>query len=79
MNNEQIALLQFARARKKIGFTHRDFNTEHYSTASTARLSELRAMGFVFRESQEGRTKIFFLSFEPAKYKRKSYKNSLAA
>lgn len=48
--NMQAAMIAFAKARRKKGFTHWDFNSTYETTCSTARLSDLRAKGYVFRE-----------------------------
>lgn len=67
-NKMLIKMIAFAKARKKQGFTHHEFNMQHETTCSTARLSDLRSMGYVFRESvQNNGRKRFWLVKEGVK------------
>lgn len=69
MNSSCASFLKFAKSRAKKGFTHLDYNSRNSSTASTARLSDLRAMGYVFRETVikvgDTKRKKFWLIGEP--------------
>jgi hypothetical protein len=66
MNNMLVAMISFAKANKKKGFTHFEFNERFNTTCSTARLSDLRANGYVFKESINSKgKKRFWLVSEP--------------
>ncbi len=79
MNLDLLPMVQFARANRKTGFTHWDFNEAHNSVSSTARLSELNkeCFGFVFDwvHYQGAKRKRFFLVYEPPAYRSRLNKN----